>query len=739
MESLPSPLYSDCSILSCTCNGFLVRSSTTFCARKHPTRTLMRFAASDTTSSGATSSTSSSQDSWPSSHGLPCPNLVPEDDDPLIPSFVDVSRTFFEGKNTWAFFLEKAHDYAPGFWPVDTVNPYITLSDVPALPSSLPHTEFLSGRPMWQMSGCEAGQHDMWSSQLVPGRRLDMLLRVYKASRCDFILEPASCYLGVKPKVTNCLAILTICWSYILSVRLLELQGRKVWYTRNHIRLRNTQGRDTAAICLNGASPALVRWLSGILCSDFGWRTEGEGLPPWAIVPSVDVVLYTTHMPPAVIESEPPNSDEATTLLVELCRLFSLGVDSDGDECESLPAYRAAFLASLMIPYYKETRLRPQFPVPRLELPPNCSLDARSEADILQYAADLRYFMTLSMHPPSLGSVMWSIFWQPDVQCHLVSPWLKSALITLEPTLEDLQLEILVKTFASRRPTAALWWLALFLLGDLSAVSWIRRYANKLEEQYGCASLSSPDPIFAAWTGTKQSFFDQNSVSASESPETVSRADLLRFRFNFKLQENSAATLAWRPFGFVNKSDVEVDLWPCLEARCLRSYHSFVWYTRLGETDQFGSGEGENCRDLEEAETPDTTLGSAGVIPSSGSNDFSFGFRQDTKRSIKVRDDLELHGSIERPCLTCPLETKLAPSRICTLQMLSLSVQDAAGTRHTGHAVMPNVLEHQWLEAWGGLRTFETLAPLSCNTSKAVPQSLLEWLENVEEEPGVSS
>lgn len=354
----------------------------------------MLFAASDAAASGTTFTTLSSHDSAPYSHGFPCSNLVPEDDDPLVPPYSDVSRTFHQGKDTWAFFLAKAHDMAPGLWPVDTMNPYITLSDIPALPSSLPHVEFLSGRPMWKMGGCEAGQHDMWSSQLVPGRRVDVLLRISKASRCDFVSKPASCYLGIHSKVTHSLALLTICWSYILSVRLLELQGRKVWYTRNRLWPQEIRGHEKAAVHLDGASSALVRWLSGILCSDFGWGTEGKGLPPWATVPSVKVLLGTYCKPPAVPDSEPPNSYEATKLLVELCRLLDLGADANGDGWESLPPYKAAFLAALMIPYYKERRLRPEFPVPHLDVSCASSFSAKSEADIIQYARDLRYFMT---------------------------------------------------------------------------------------------------------------------------------------------------------------------------------------------------------------------------------------------------------------------------------------------------------------------------------------------------------
>jgi hypothetical protein len=37
------------------------------------------------------------------------------------------------------------------------------------------------------------------------------------------------------------------------------------------------------------------------------------------------------------------------------------------------------------------------------------------------------------------------MLWQPDVECDLVRPWLASVLDTLEPTIEEKQVEVLVK------------------------------------------------------------------------------------------------------------------------------------------------------------------------------------------------------------------------------------------------------------------------------------------------------
>lgn len=193
--------------------------------------------------------------------------LVAQDDDILIPSPSQVRQTFHDGRETWQYFLGEAIDMPPGLWPAGTLDPYITLSDVPALPANLPQSEFLYGRPGWKMRRCKAGQHDMWTLQVVPGHRVSIRLRIPEPIRCHIILsKPASCFLGISSKTRNSLAVLTACWSYILSVRLLEMQGRKTRYSTHRLWPQQVQDQEQPAIHLDGASPTLVRWLCAILC-----------------------------------------------------------------------------------------------------------------------------------------------------------------------------------------------------------------------------------------------------------------------------------------------------------------------------------------------------------------------------------------------------------------------------------------------------------------------------------------
>ncbi|KAM0343899.1 hypothetical protein ACHAPU_008062 [Fusarium lateritium] len=252
-------------------------------------------------------------------------------------------------------------------------------------------------------------------------------------------------------------------------------------------------------------------------------------------------------------------------LLIELCQLFDLGSDSTGlSDLESLPPYKASFLAALTLPFYGFMKLQPQSPHPCLTRPRNNgAFNSSHERQTRGYLGYIRYFMVLSAYPPSIGSILWSVFWQPDVDCNLVSPWLASMLDTLEPTIAQTEVEILLQVFLLRRPRIGIWWVAVFLLGDPALLDWIRRYGARMEEKRGFGSLSCPDPMVSAWTGSKQSFNDfGNDLLYLDPSDSVSTADLLRCRFDLKIQSSASTALSWRPFGHVRKGLVEPELWP---------------------------------------------------------------------------------------------------------------------------------------------------------------------------------
>jgi hypothetical protein len=287
-----------------------------------------------------------------------------------------------------------------------------------------------------------------------------------------------------------------------LSVRLLELQGRKAVYSKHSLvpvpahSFRVVAGEFHLDLSL--ASRRLVRWLCAILSPKPGWLGDQGHFPPWAAFCSGNVrfVVVTTDGPVAFALNEPPpSSSEATELLIEFCSLYGLLAPEHkckGQQTELSPPI-AAFLAALALPFSRYDGLQPQFPAPSLRRPSKDSGTHESAASsIRQCASDLRYYMTLSMDPRSVGSVLWSIFWQPDIECNLVSPWLSSTLSALKRPLDSRNIMLLAKVFALRRSRISLWWLGVFLLGDLVILDRITRYLETLEERWGFGSLARP-------------------------------------------------------------------------------------------------------------------------------------------------------------------------------------------------------------------------------------------------------
>lgn len=115
----------------------------------------------------------------------------------------------------------------------------------------------------------------------------------------------------------------------------------------------------------------------------------------------------------------------------------------------------------------------------------------------------------------------------------------------------------------------------MFLLGDCTMLDRITRYLETLEERWGFGSASVPDITVAAWTGSPQSFLDDNEAPRPyklDNNEPILRSDLLRHRYNFDLQNEMSVALSWRPFGHVTKELVEPELWPWLERGHVREY-----------------------------------------------------------------------------------------------------------------------------------------------------------------------
>lgn len=617
--------------------------------------------------------------------------LIGAEGDILIPHTAEINRVYAEGRETWSSLVTAAEALEQESWPPGIEDASILLMDVPALPSRLPKSGILTGQPVWLTTSPEEEQIEStsgdWDLRHVFGARKNVVLSLPKPVECRISSQhrfyhhdhtlPSASSGSAAPEG---LSILTLCWSCILSVRCLELQGRQVRYSEHCLQprvvgLSRCEAKDVVIRLEAPASRNLVRWLCAVLAPKPGWLTGNLGFPPWAAFCTGDVrFVISTSKPLTFAATErPPSSAQATELLIEFCTLFGLCADKQSKQSKqssgSLPPYTAAFVAALALPICRYHHLQPQFPVPSLR---RRKVVGAEFAAVRQYAADIRYYMAISMQLLPVGSVIWSIFWQPGIECNLVSPWLSSILAAIRPIVDAERLDILAKVFALRRPRVGLWWLGIFLLGDRAILDRIVRYLETLEEQWGFGSLSPPDTTMAAWTGAPQSFLDEEgSDTYPNLTDQVPRARLLRLRYHFILQDPMITHFSWRPFGHVLKRDIEPDLWPWLECGYSREYLHWVWWIKEGK---------------------DTV------------QDVQLGFRRDTGRFVAdVPDNLETI-SVKDEDLRCPgSDIKLEPSYQSTRWMLNSCVQDSSGDRDADIAAMPGFQSYPWLKEWRGL------------------------------------
>ncbi|RDA88019.1 hypothetical protein CP532_3395 [Ophiocordyceps camponoti-leonardi (nom. inval.)] len=650
---------------------------------------------------------------------LSCPadlsSLQGLEDDTLVPSRGAINRIFNDGQTTWIHFLKEALHMPPGLWPAGCLDPYITVVDVPGMPDKVPSGPFLYGRPSWHalrpfQDSDAAAKPDGKSNanHLRSGREIPLLLDGLSPVMCDFSDDPnPRAIFDSSPKTAGSFGVLTMAWCYIFSARLLEMQGRHVKYSEdnrlwpNHV---DDETTDPVRICLDGASPALVRWLCSLLCPFLGWTSSEDGVPPWAVdlFNSKVVIVSDTQ---EVDAQEAPGSYEAVDLLIEFCRLFGLGADEDEDEegqHESLSPYREAFFAALLIPYQREFLMHPTFPAIHLERSEAGSFTDADEALIFSYEQDLRYFMTISLSPPSVNSILWSVFWQPDVDCNLASPWLRAIFDVLEPVIEAKDYETLFKMFALRRPRIAPWWMALFLLGNELILGRMKQYLNPTVSNVHFWTIHRPDPTLFAWTGAAQTFVECAAEADCLGPGLISRADLARSLFINQQWLPASTPLSWRPFGNVRWRDVVPGLRPYLSTLPSFYYWHFTW----------------------ELDTEETVT--------------SLGLRRDTGRHIEdVIDDLEIRSStFGQDDQNCSRLISRCQSKKATVGMITLLMRDIWGQRNWGNTTMPDsVRYHDWLCDWKGLEVRgEGLPDPEVEFVSSRPSwFLMEWIEGKHE------
>ncbi|KFY32934.1 hypothetical protein V495_08592 [Pseudogymnoascus sp. VKM F-4514 (FW-929)] len=523
-------------------------------------------------------------------------------DDPLKPSAEDIERTFWRGKTQWRECLGLAERLQNPSIPESPGVLRLT-QGVPPLPSQLLNLKEMKirGYPMWEFKRSEPDdmqssitqmddisqlgspatmdgsdptwqptsppEVDEWNEDLIRGNEKEFRLSIPKPTSFTLLKECKSKVDTSPASPSNGITILIQCLSYYFCANLLEMQGREVKFTSqalstNHL---GCSDNDKIILDLRCASQDLVCWLSILLAPKLRWT---KPIPPWALVYEGVNRLYIltspTYSSPEWATS--PSSKKAASLISELCVLF--GLDDQLD---------AAVSAIIMLPFYNYRKLAATLPVPIL-LKRNCPKHAHDP--FRQYSEQISQLMTISIGPRLIGSSLWSVFWEADVDCNVVSAWLSSIHEVIKPVLESRDTELLIRIFMLYRPQQAPLWMGVLWLGSSDWAGMVESYLATLSEQPKFIRASQPDSVTAAWLGCKQSFLDEVGLGCYEENGTrmLSNSDLARVRFNYRYLANpEELPYGWQPFGSVSAKEIEPELHQYLDLWRARKYHGWFW------------------------------------------------------------------------------------------------------------------------------------------------------------------
>ena len=354
---------------------------------------------------------------------------------------------------------------------------------------------------------------------------------------------------------SNYLAVLTLGWSYILSARLVETQGNgsKMVYTNSvatsYYETGNRCAPTTSVDVSELDEDDAFRWWMAVLAPGQGWKAivsheeDGEYLAPWS------VSLEDTHRITLKWQkgrptegnksnSSPPSSKKAFQFLSR----FSLQHNLHSQ-------FLVALATAMLFPTHNYHGKIIQLPLPA-EI---AGLDDAPVRQILPewnvVTEELPFYIALSCNPEVVISSLCGMFWEPNVPCNMVSPWLHPILYEVPEAREIAESpgfyhEILALICDFRTPEITPLWLGAVASGLTETV--LTRVAR------GRPPL---DANAFPWTGSPQSFMDiPGSGPYIYGDEKVRRRDAWRLLYlppvvEDDLYYNSRPFSPWEPFG----------------------------------------------------------------------------------------------------------------------------------------------------------------------------------------------
>jgi hypothetical protein len=161
-----------------------------------------------------------------------------EDNDPLIPSTDQINLTFLQSQSIWSAYLADAYKLQPGSIPSCCLDLHNMIQHVPPLPQDLSGRQNITGHAVWHIEAPELHEAEKdtkgWNPERVSDPRKQFNLSVAQLTKCNISPRSEICYWSDKAQggeTPSGIALLVMCWSYILSARLLEMQHKRIMYS----------------------------------------------------------------------------------------------------------------------------------------------------------------------------------------------------------------------------------------------------------------------------------------------------------------------------------------------------------------------------------------------------------------------------------------------------------------------------------------------------------------------------
>ncbi|RAK95880.1 uncharacterized protein BO80DRAFT_449746 [Aspergillus ibericus CBS 121593] len=517
-------------------------------------------------------------------HDLSPPQLhwIVADSDALQPSKQQLEDALEKSRLYWYSIASVACNYRDHGVKQESANPHHMLWKVPRMHGG-PHTTyaiymgacpcqllFFRASVSWQLDGstdCDRVQRH---------KSNPVLLQLGTKAPVPYTLSGNGFrqWMGTEDEVAvgpNYLAILTLGWCYILSARLLEIQGRggMMEYTTSKAAVYDQAAHETAkhVIDIGEADDDTISWWLAILAPSNGWKgivkqcDDGDFLAPWSITRTSQqslAIKWQRKTATPNFSPTPMSSSRAFDALSRFALMHNLGSQ-----------FHVALATAITVPTHNCHGSTIQLPEPTLT-GARCSATPAKfmPPEWVRLYQNLPYYITLSCNPETIISSLCGAFWEPGVPCNLVSPWLHPILIEVpeEKRIADLPglyAELLAIVCGIRRPTISALWLGA-VAGGLAPI--ILRRAKR-----GRPPL---DPVAFPWTGSPQSFMDIAGTGPyfhGQRNEKIWRADVWRLLHLPTTEEddlsyNYPPRTPWEPCGKMEARDCALRVashWNC--------------------------------------------------------------------------------------------------------------------------------------------------------------------------------